>query len=143
MARTDLIARALLAALALVAIGWLGLSYRNTVLLDEAFDIAGTPDVPRDRLDHALDLADRAEPLNTDRAQIERLRAVLQRRTGRVDLATETMKRSTRAEPENSDSWAELTALTRDVDPELSAQAHARWAELDPVAARRLGERGP
>jgi tetratricopeptide (TPR) repeat protein len=136
MARKDLIARLLLAALALAAIAWLALSYRNAVLLEEASDIAGTPDVPPERIDHALDLTDRGEPLNPDRANIERLRAVLQRRLGRVDLAIETMERSTRAEPENYDAWAELSELSRDVDPELSARARARWAELDPVRGR-------
>jgi hypothetical protein len=133
MTRTHPLARALLALLALAAIAWLALSYRNTRLLDEAFEIAGTHDIPQQRIEHGLDLADRARPLNPDRAHIERLRAVLQRRTGRLDLAIDTMERSTRAEPDNSDSWAELSELSRDVNPELSARARARWAELDPV----------
>jgi cytochrome c-type biogenesis protein CcmH/NrfG len=141
MARTDLIARALLAAVALAAIAWLALSYRNVVLLDEAFDIAATPDVPPERIEHALDLADRGEALNPDRAHVWRLQAVLQRRLGRLDLAIDTMQAATRAEPENSDAWAALTDLTRDADPELSAEARARWAKLDPAAARRLRER--
>jgi hypothetical protein len=141
MARKDLIGRALLAAVALAAIAWLALSYRNAVLLDEAFDIAATPGVPPDRIEHALDLADRGEAVNPDRAHVRRLRAVLQRRLGRLDLAIETMRGATSAEPENSDAWAELTELTREADPELSADARARWAELDPVAARRLRER--
>jgi tetratricopeptide (TPR) repeat protein len=137
MAPTDLIARVLLAALALAAIAWLALSFRNTVLLDEAFDVAGTHDVPPERIDHALDLSERGDRLNPDRAHILRLRAVLQRRAGRLDLAIETMQRSTRAEPENPDAWAELSELSRDADPELSARARARWAELDPVRGRR------
>ena len=141
MAGTDLIARVLLAALALGAIAWLALSFRNAVLLDDAFDVAATPGVPPERIDDALDLTERGETLNPDRAHVWRLRAVLQRRSGRPDLAIETMKRSTRSEPENADAWAELAQLTRDIDPELSAEARERWAALDPVAARRLRDR--
>jgi tetratricopeptide (TPR) repeat protein len=136
MARKDLIARVLVAALALAAIAWLGLSYRNTALLEEAFDIAATPDVPGERIEHALDLVERSEPLNPDRGEITRLRVALQVRAGRRDLALETAKRYARAEPESTDAWALLADLSRTEDPELAAMARERWAELDPVRGR-------
>ena len=143
MLRVDTIERVALAVLAVSVIAWLAVSYRNTRLLEEAFGIAATANAPPQRVEHGLDLVERAELLNPDRGETARVRVVLELKAGRRDRAIETAERYVSAEPDNSDAWALLADLSRTVDPELSARARARWAELDPVGDRRGREASP
>jgi hypothetical protein len=142
MVRMETVERAVLALLALSAVAWLAVSYRNTQDVKEAFEISAAPYSP-ERFERGLDLVERAALLNPDRGETARLRMTLELKAGRRHEAVETAERYVRAEPDNSDAWARLADATRHVDPERSARARARWAELDPVGDRLSRKRGP
>ena len=137
MRHGDTIARAVLATVALAAIAWLGTSYRNTRLVEEAFGTGATAHAPAARVEHGIDRLERADLLNPDRGEIARVRVVLELKAGRPDDALETARSYASAEPDNPHAWLVLADVSREVEPEESARARARWAELDPVTAER------
>jgi tetratricopeptide (TPR) repeat protein len=130
------IARAAVVALALPAIAWLALSYRNAGIELHAQSLVAQQSPPRSEVDRALRDLDRADRLNPDQAERRALRFGLHVRGGRLDLARADLEELLRREPANAEAWLLLASLTRESDPGRSAQARARLRALNPRGAR-------
>ena len=128
-------ARAVLLAVALAAMAWLAVSWRDTRLFDDAARTANDPRATPAERRAALDDAERSKLLNPDRTGADVVRAALETRLGRPGEAQRILEQVVRREPENANAWLLLREFTRESDPRLSARAERRVRELD--AARR------
>jgi hypothetical protein len=129
-------ARVALALVAITAIAWLALSFRNDRLVQRAQDVAEQQSPPPGDVRRALADLDRADALNLDRGSAGVLRAALHVRERRLDRAAAVAEQLVGDEPEWADAWALLAAATRESDPARSAEARARLRELDPAGER-------
>ncbi len=145
-----MIARVLLAVLALAAAAWVGTSLHSAQLVSEAatelvgrqpsgegLDLAalgrrGTPE----RLNRGADLLERARKWAPYQAPIT-TEAGLLFAAGRKRRAVELCEELVRREPDNPEAWATLARLVQNSDPARSEQARRRLRELTPPVRRR------
>jgi predicted Zn-dependent protease len=131
-----MIARVAIVVVAVAAIAWLGVSYRNAANQEDARALVSQQAPPPADVARALRELDAADSLNPDRAEGQALRFGLHVRGGRLDLARADLERLLRREPANAEAWLLLASLTRQSDPARSAQARARLKALNPGGAR-------
>jgi predicted Zn-dependent protease len=129
--------RIALALVAILAVAWLAVSYRDARLHARGSELAR---LPAEQLDAATvresdDLLRRARLLNPDRT-LAYDRAVLMLRAGRRDEGIERLERYLRAEPEHREAWGIYAVATAEVRPEASRRALRRYRELGPAEAR-------
>jgi hypothetical protein len=129
--------RIVLALVALLAVGWLAVAYRDARLQARGSELAR---LPAEQLDAATvresdDLLRRAGLLNPDRSLLYD-RAVLMLRADRLDEGVERLERHLRAEPEHREAWGILLAATSRTRPDTSRRALRRFRELGPAEAR-------
>lgn len=109
-----MVARLLLAAAALAAAIWLGLSYRSERHEVRALGVALTPArVGRAELDRALRDARAAQAYRPD-AGPRLVEWRLLYRSGRRREAVGVLEREVRSEPENAEAWYFLSQVARD-----------------------------
>lgn len=123
--------------MAVAAIAWFAVGFRNEVLLDRAQDLSISAAPTPAQFEGALADAADAELLNPDWAEPEGLRATLNIRRKRNRDAYDSLRRIVSREPENLQAWALLSLVSRRLDPPLAERAARRVRELDPVNARR------
>ena len=126
--------RIALALVAVLAVAWLAVSYRDARLQARATDLA---DVPEAQLDagtvrEADDLLRRARFINPDRT-LDFQRGVLMMRAGRFELAVDRLEGYLGEEPENREAWAFLWGASARTDPALARRALRRFRELGSV----------
>jgi hypothetical protein len=124
------IARAVVAVVAVAVIAWLGAMERDTRLLARAGDAA----TARDYAAAERDLRD-AGALTADTTADVR-RAFLLQGTRRGDAARALLADVVRREPDNLTAWGLLLTFARDADPAVAARARAQVRRLDPLRAR-------
>ena len=127
----------MLAAVAVAAVAWFAVSFRNERTLERAQDVSLVAAPTPAEIDAALADARDAELLNPDWAEPEGLRATLAIRAGRNREAYDSLRSMVRREPENLQAWALLSLVSRELDPPLAERAAAKVRELDPVNTRR------
>jgi predicted Zn-dependent protease len=129
--------RTALALVAVLALAWLAVSYRDARLQARAAELADVPEAQLDaaRVRESDDLLERARLLNPDRT-LAYDRAVLMLRAGRRDEGIERLERYLRAEPEHREAWGIYAVATAEVRPEASRRALRRYRELGPAEAR-------
>jgi Flp pilus assembly protein TadD len=138
MTRRTVLGRALLALLALALLGWFAIGYRDARLTDRVSAVTRDQQPSRGRLEAALgDLRD-ARTLNPDRSTSLGFEALIDVRLNRTRAAIAVLQELVRREPLSAEAWALLSAVSRQIDPALSARAFAKVRELDPVDARRV-----
>jgi len=131
--RGSVVARAAVVVVALPVIAWLGLSYRNAQLVEDAGAVADQQAPPAADVQRALRDLDRSEKLNPDRSEGQALKVVLDVRAKRFDLARADLEALVRREPKNAEAWLLLASLTRQSDPARSAQAREQLRRLNPL----------
>ena len=125
-----MIARGLVAVVAVVVIAWLGVMERDTRLLARADHAAQA----RDYAAAERDLRD-AGTLTADTTGDLR-RAFLLQATKRGDDARALLEDVARREPDNLTAWGLLLTFAREADPGAAARARAQVRRLDPLRAR-------
>jgi tetratricopeptide (TPR) repeat protein len=128
------IARVLVALVAVVALAWLGVMERDARLLADGGAAAGRPGTAGD-LPRAESAFRRAGLLNPD-TRPDVLEAAMQSRQGRNEQALARLEAVLRSEPDNLGAWSVLAAVGRE-DPAIARRVRAARARLDPVNARR------
>jgi predicted Zn-dependent protease len=130
------IARVAVAAVALVALAWLGVMERDVRLEARGIDAARRLSDPGSFARAEADLRG-ARRLNPDTGP-DFSRALLYQAAGRSQRAAALVEDIVRREPDNRLAWGLLRAIARDRDPATAARALAEQRRLDPVNARRL-----
>ena len=128
-------ARIAVAAVAVVALAWLGVMERDARRQAEGIAAAGRLHVPGS-FARAEDDLRAARLLNPDAAP-DFARAVLYQGAGRPAQALALLERVVRREPDNLAAWGLLYSVTREPEPEIARRALAAKRRLDPVNARR------
>jgi hypothetical protein len=122
-----MVARVALLVLAVVVVGWLGVSISSSGAQDElirlGFRIGPAPDRAR-----IQELADRGRVLSPDR-RVDLAEGVALQRANDTAGAIAAFERAARAEPESIEAWA---LLARVADPQRAAEARRRVRELAP-----------
>jgi predicted Zn-dependent protease len=124
------LARAAVAAVALLALAFLSIGLRNVVLAERGERLAALQDPTPAQVDEAEDLLERARLLDPDTRPLlveGRLLATRREEEGRALL-----DRAVEREPDNVLAWSVLAEAMREVDPARSRQALARMRELSP-----------
>ncbi|MGH2764248.1 MAG: hypothetical protein ACRDL4_08480 [Thermoleophilaceae bacterium] len=129
--------RIVLALVALLAAGWLAVSWRDARLEARGQELAR---MPVEQLDdrtvrEADDLLRRARLLNPD-LSLQYDRAVLTLRAGRLDEGLARLRRYLRAEPEHREAWGVMSAASSRTRPETSRRALRRFRALGPAEGR-------
>lgn len=140
------IARIALALVAVLVLGWLGLSYRSAGQQQEAEAIlrkplagylagdgAQAPDPAE--LRRATGLVDRARRLNPD-TTLDLDMGSLQLLAGFEPQAVQTFRGVVEGEPDNLQGWLALAIAARRSDPALARRANRRADELNPIRSR-------
>ena len=127
-----MIARVVLVAVSLPVLLWLALSWSNARIVTDNEKLVERQKITAAEADNAQRELDDAERLNPSRSDVLALRFGVEARAGRLDRARAALEEMVREEPEHAEVWLLLASLTRESDPERSAQARARLRELDP-----------
>ena len=117
------VARACVAAIAVVVIAWLAVMERNEHLLKRGVETRSVDDFSRARV------------LNPDTSADVGRALVLQSR-GEGREARRVLDSVLRREPENLRAWGLLYLISRDADPAAARRALAARRRLDPLGAR-------
>jgi Flp pilus assembly protein TadD len=145
---SHVLARAALALVAVAAITWLTISYRDAHHQQQAEAILRPrlahylskrelPTNDRAQIDRAANLIESARSLNPDRS-LDAYAGSLELLAGRPAAARRTFERLARAEPDNLQAWLALNIATARSDPARAREALRQAGELDPL---RLGSR--
>jgi len=126
-------ARALLAIAAIVAIAWLAVVLRDSLLISRVGRIATDRRASAADIRHGVVLARQARLLNPNRSLPLSWQAEMYTLQGRTDAAARTYERMVKEEPQFAEAWFLLAARTAGSDPGRSAQARARVRQLDPL----------
>jgi predicted Zn-dependent protease len=122
--------RVALATVALLALAYLSIGYRNVVLGERGARLAALESPTDAQVAEAEDLLERARLLDPDTRPLlleGGLLAAHGREEGLVLLEDAVEK-----EPDNVLAWSVLAAATREADPARSRAARARMRELSP-----------
>jgi predicted Zn-dependent protease len=122
--------RVALVAVALLALAYLSVGFRNVVLAERGERLAALQAPTAAQVDKAEDLLERARLLDPDTRPLlveGRLLAARGLGEGRALL-----ERAVEREPDNVLAWSVLAAATREADPARSRAALARTRELSP-----------
>lgn len=125
-----MLARAAVAAVALLALVYLAVGLRNVVLAERGERLAALFEPTAAQVDEAEDLLERARLIDPDTRPLlveGRLLVAQGRGEGRALL-----ERAVAREPDNIVAWSVLAEATREVDPARSREALARMRELSP-----------
>jgi hypothetical protein len=127
-------ARAAVALVAVVLLGWLGVMYSDAREQARGVEAAGRVETEADfrRADAHFR---RASRLNPDTAP-DLARAWLRYGRARTRPAIAGVEEVLRREPDNLTAWGMLFTMTRDVDRAAASRALAARRRLDPVNAR-------
>jgi predicted Zn-dependent protease len=120
---------------AVVVLGWLVVTERNTHLQERGIEASGRLGVPGNeaRADAAFRAARFLNPDTTPDVG----RAVMYLARERRPAAARLLRDVLRREPDNLTAWTVLYAVTRQSDPATARRALAARKRLDPLAARR------
>jgi predicted Zn-dependent protease len=129
--------RAALLIVAVLALAWLGVSYRNARLFHNGEVVLSDPHASHARIEAALADVRRATTLDPRRTKSLSFAAALEIRAGRFDAARRLFEEVVRREPDIPEAWLVLSELTLKSDPALSARARAQVRRLDPLEAGR------
>jgi cytochrome c-type biogenesis protein CcmH/NrfG len=126
--------RALVAVVAVLAIGWLAVLQRDTVLQDRGVSASGRLSVPGNgaRAEQAFRDARWLNPDTTPDVG----RAFLYLARDQRPQAKALLEHVLRTEPENLTAWGVLYNVSREHDPATAKRALAARARLDPLSAR-------
>jgi tetratricopeptide (TPR) repeat protein len=127
--------RIVVLVVAVLAIGWLAVSYGNARLIRSVQVTAADPDATPAEIEAALGDARAAHTLDPSRTESLSYAAALEIRAGRLDKARTLYEEIVRREPDTPEAWLVLSKLTQESDPARSAQALAQLQRLDPQAA--------
>jgi hypothetical protein len=125
-----MLARAAVAAVALLALAYLAIGLRNVDLAERGERLAALPDPTAAQVDEATDLLERARLLDPDTRPLlveGRLLAARGDAEGRALL-----ERAVEREPDNVLAWSVLAVATQEADPARSRVAQGRMRELSP-----------
>ena len=127
--------RALVAVVAVLAIGWLAVLGRDAVLQDRGVSASGRLSVAGNaaRAEQAFRDARRLNPDTTPDVG----RAFLYLARGQRPQAKALLETVLRTEPDNLTAWGVLYNVSREHDPATAKRALAARARLDPLSARR------
>ena len=128
-------ARAGVALVAVVVLGWLAVLERDTRLQARA-SAESRHGASRTSLAQAADDLRAAKLLNPD-GTLDVSLAAVQRTAGQDARSVATLERLLRREPDNLTAWGLLFAFTQRDDPAAAARALAARRRLDPLNARR------
>jgi hypothetical protein len=132
------VARACLAAAAVLLAAWLGVLLRDAVVVKSAGDKAFfTPGLTPAQFDHEIDRLESARLLEPGR-EVDELLAGLYSARGMEGRYLQVADRFTRQEPENVHAWLHLYRATRESNPGRAAFALTEIRRLNPLAATRL-----
>jgi predicted Zn-dependent protease len=129
------VTRALVAAVATLAIAWLAVMERDARLQARGVAAAQPPLAPGALARAESDLR-AARFLNPDRAPDVGRAAVLAARGRRVE-AVALLRRVVAREPDNLSAWNFLQLLTARSDPATARRAQTELIRLDPITAPR------
>jgi predicted Zn-dependent protease len=124
------LARAAVAAVALLVLAYLAVGLRNVDLAERGERLAALQDPTAAQVDEAADLLERARLLDPDTRPLlveGRLLAARGDDEGRALL-----ERAVEREPDNVLAWSVLAVATQEADPARSREAQARMRELSP-----------
>jgi predicted Zn-dependent protease len=120
---------------AVLAIVWLGVTERDTVLQDRGVSASGRLSVPGN--DARAEAAFRGARLFNPDTTPDVGRAFLYLARGQRARATALLEDVLRKEPDNLTAWGVLYNVSREHDPATAKRALAARARLDPLSARR------
>ena len=126
-----MVARAVVATLAVCVVAWLGVMERDRHLQARADDAIHARDLPRAERDLRG-----ARLLNPDTAP-DVTRGVLYRARGQQDRAIALLEDVVRREPDNLTAWSALHLSATGSDPSASRRSLAALQRLDPVTWSR------
>lgn len=127
-----MLARLTLVAVAVVAIAWLGVLWRDHRIVDDLSPaLIGDPRMPAGQFERDARRLEDAGLLNPDPTwRFNRGLALLERSPRR---AARELERLVASEPENVAAWKVLYVAARQFDQRLAARARARIKQLDPL----------
>jgi predicted Zn-dependent protease len=124
------LARAAVAAVALLALAYLAVGLRNVVLAERGERLAADFEATSAQVDEAEDLLERARLMNPDTRPLLVEGRLLAARG--ADEGRALLERAVEREPDNVVAWSVLAEATREADPARSREALARMRELSP-----------
>jgi hypothetical protein len=139
----EVLARAAVAVVAVVAIGWLGVLLRDELLARSANDrVFYTPTLSGPALARELDRLKSARLLNPDpKPELQRAALLLQR--GHHEQAARIAEEQVRREPAGLDAWTIIAKANRQRDPARAAEALAEIKRRNPLAGQFRGAPAP
>jgi predicted Zn-dependent protease len=133
-----MIARALVVAVAVLALAWLGINLRGYDRFESGQRLALAPNATEASARQAAQLLEDARFLNPDTRPMLAKGSLLVARGGPgVKEGRALLEEAVRREPDNVVAWAVLAAATRRVDPTRSQQARARALQLSPPVPKQ------
>jgi predicted Zn-dependent protease len=123
--------RVALATVALLALAYLSIGYRNVVLGERGARLAALESPTDAQVAEAEDLLERARLLDPDTRPLL-LEGGLLAAHGRDEEGLALLEDAVETEPDNVLAWSVLAAATREADPARSRAARARMRELSP-----------
>jgi len=129
--------RAIVLVAAVLALGWLAVSYHNSRVIRHAQVASADQKATPAEIDSALRAVRDDLVLDTSRTEALSYRASLEIRAGREDEARKLFEEIVRREPDYRSAWLGLYQFTQKSDPARSAQALAQVRRLDPLGAPR------
>ena len=131
-----MLARAILVAVALAAIGWLGVLYRDVQVGQAGADtLVRSPQLSSAQLDHQISRLDDATLLNPSRGW-DTLRATFLLLHDRPRQALRAANEVADAEPDNAEAWLLVARAAEHLDPPRARQAVAELHRLNPLYLR-------
>jgi hypothetical protein len=127
--------RAAIAVVAVLAIAWLAVMERDTVLQDRGVALSGRLSEPGNaaRAERSFRSARLLNPDTTPDVGRAFLYLARERRSDATALLADVLRR----EPDNLTAWGVLYNVSRGHDPANARRALAARARLDPLSARR------
>lgn len=129
-----MVARVAVALVAVLALGWLAVLYRDQRVANAASDrIFYENPLPPAEFERQMDRISGAQLLDLDRSwRLVRVRYLLL--YGRPQRALEEAQRFVRSEPDNIEGWDLVYRAARGVDPQRARQAAAEIRRLNPLS---------
>jgi predicted Zn-dependent protease len=132
-----LLARVLIAGVAVLVLAWLALGMRSLGQFERAERLAARADATPAEAEEIERLLEGARLLNPDTRPLLVQGAFLAGRRGERARGVAILERAVRLEPENVVAWGVLAEATDHLDPRRSRVARARVAQLSPPVAAR------